>query len=237
MKNKGIDARARFFTMLSGSVLALLLETELALMAAFLTAVLWVFVCGKWKSALFALVLYGLVYAWSLLLRNSPAGAGGFTIVTIILRRLMIIGMFVIPFSFVSSGELLASMQKMKIPRFVVISASVLFRFMPTLRDEFQAIRISQKIRGIGRTAWNVVFHPYVFYETLIVPLLIRATRISDELSASAMLRGADRGTHGTSYRQIRFGLRDVFAIAGHTGLVALIVLVNEGILLAKVSI
>lgn len=56
--------------------------------------------------------------------------------------------------------------------------------------------------------------HPALTCELLIVPLLMRSVRVSDELTASALARGLDGGTQATVLQPLYFGERDAVAAA-----------------------
>lgn len=47
-------------------------------------------------------------------------------------------------------SEFIASMDKMKLPRNMIILISVIFRFFPTISEEYQNINYAMKMRGIN---------------------------------------------------------------------------------------
>ena len=203
-----VDPRIRFFVAIIGGILMLFIQNELSLLIAFGLSIAWCVYCGKWKNAVTFCVLYGLLFWWSYSLMQEKE-ISGIIISVILFRRFLLIGAFLTPLATVDVGSLVASMHKMHLPRFFVMTMAITFRFIPTLKEEYRAVRTSQKFRAIGRTLWNVIIHPITFYETLIVPLAIRIMRISDELSASAILRGADRKGNGTCFRDVKITFLD----------------------------
>lgn len=106
------------------------------------------------------------------------------------------------------------ALQNMHFPKGAIITLTVVFRYLPTVSDEFRSIKNTMKLRGIGLTFKNIILHPIKTGEYAIVPLIIRSMKIADELAASAMTRGLDLETKRTSYREIRLRLKD-FVAAG----------------------
>ncbi|WP_390422811.1 energy-coupling factor transporter transmembrane component T family protein [Blautia parvula] len=106
------------------------------------------------------------------------------------------------------------ALQNMHFPKGAIITLAVVFRYLPTVSDEFRSIKNTMKLRGIGLTFKNIILHPIKTGEYAIVPLIIRSMKIADELAASAMTRGLDLETKRTSYREIRLRLKD-FVAAG----------------------
>lgn len=114
-------------------------------------------------------------------------------------------------------GEFIAAMKQMKLPQSVVIPISVIFRYFPTVREEWGAIRNAMKLRGIGLSV-----------EHVLVPLLISAVNISEELSAAAFCRGLDAPGRHTSSCQIGFFRQDGLV------LICAVLLTGVGILLGE---
>ena len=205
-----VDPRIKFLIGFIGSIFMLFIKSEPTLLLTFILGILWCIYCGKWKNATFIAVLYGLLYLWTLSMLNAPEQASnGFIVITVLLRRFLLIGAFVTPLASVEVGALVSALKKMKVPKMITMSVAILFRFIPTLQEEYRSVRTSQKIRGIGRTIFNVIAHPITFYETLIVPFAIRIMRVSDELSASAILRGADKAGSNTSFSDVKITFSD----------------------------
>ena len=230
-----VDPRIKFLVGFIGSLFLIVIEREVALLVAFIVALLWCTYCGKWKTAIALAIVYGLLHMWAQHMIMNGEGIGGILVSVTLFRRFMLIGAFVVPLATVEIGQMVAAMYKLKLHRFAIISMAILFRFIPTFADEYRSVRTSQKFRGIGRTLINVIAHPIVFYETLLVPLAIRMMRVSDELSASAMLRGADRSTNGTCFRQIKILPTDIVVFVLFLLGITLSTLINYSILLPGV--
>ena len=66
-------------------------------------------------------------------------------------------------------------------------------------------------MRGIGLNALNVVSHPLLMLEYVMVPLLSSASRIGDELAAAGHTKGVDAPGKKVRYKTARFGIADIF--------------------------
>ena len=53
-------------------------------------------------------------------------------------------------------------------------------------------IRNTMDIRGIGDTVWKQLIHPLATIEYILIPLLMRCLKVTDELAASGTTRGLE---------------------------------------------
>lgn len=109
-------------------------------------------------------------------------------------------------------SEFVASMERLHVPRSVIIPLSVMFRFFPTVLAEERAISDSMRMRGIaGGSAWR---NPVAMLEHRAVPLMICVVKIGEELSAAALTRGLGNPVKRTNICEIGFRWQDA-AFAG----------------------
>ncbi|MFT3982867.1 MAG: energy-coupling factor transporter transmembrane component T [Lachnospiraceae bacterium] len=111
--------------------------------------------------------------------------------------------------------ELMVSLQRMKLPQSVTIPLVVMFRYLPTLRIEYRMIRNAMGIRGIGDTVWKRVFHPLMTMEYLLIPLLMRCLKVTDELAASGTTRGLERDVKRHAIHPVVFAMKEYVVAAG----------------------
>lgn len=122
----------------------------------------------------------------------------------------------IIPLSFTiylakePTGSLLAALQALRLPKVVGIGLAVLLRFFPTIVDEYRAIRASQRFRKIGVGVFHTLIHLPSTVEYILIPLILRATKVSEELSASMTVRGVRFSGETISFRYIKFQGRDM---------------------------
>lgn len=167
---------------------------------AFGYAVLW----GLTKASLIWLTATSSGVALSL----SNLGMSG--------RRAMVPILFVLLLARVPVGSLMAALNDMHLPKAFSIGLATIMRFFPTLAQEYRSIRNAQKFRGVGVGFWNTLLHLPRVLNCLLIPLIIRITKISEELSASVTVRGVRFGGEVTSFRLVRFTKRDMaFLVLG----------------------
>jgi energy-coupling factor transport system permease protein len=109
--------------------------------------------------------------------------------------------------------EFIAAFRKMHLPDAFIISFSVMFRFMPTIHEEWTSIRNAMKFRGIGISARNVAIKPMMTLEYMLVPLLMSTATIASELAAASLARGLDSGGKHTCIMDVRFRFQDYLVI------------------------
>ena len=79
-------------------------------------------------------------------------------------------------------SEFMAAMERMHIPQKITIPMSVMFRFFPTVGEEYASIGDAMRMRGIRFGGGK----PAKMLEYRMVPLMISCVKIGDELSAAA---------------------------------------------------
>ena len=95
----------------------------------------------------------------------------------------------------------------------IVIPLSVMFRFIPTISEEWHSIRDAMRFRGIGISVRSVLTKPMMTLEYTMVPLLMSTATIADELAAASLSRGLDADTKRTSIEDVRLRLQDYLLI------------------------
>jgi len=89
-------------------------------------------------------------------------------------------------------GDLLGALTLARLPRELVVALAVTFRFAPTLWGEYACIREAMAVRGVRTGLHGLFTQPLRQVEYVLLPFMVRATRLADELSASAMTRGLE---------------------------------------------
>ena len=115
----------------------------------------------------------------------------------------LIMGAYMLSATTVS--EFIAAMHRMHVPVQITIPMSVMFRFFPTVLEEFSAINTAMKMREIrigGRNSGK-------FIEYRLVPLMVCSVNIGGELSAAALTRGLGTKVKRTNICKIGFHIQD----------------------------
>lgn len=106
-------------------------------------------------------------------------------------------------------SEFMAALERMHMPQKISIPLSVIFRFLPTVGEEFTSINEAMRMRGVsfgGGKAGDIL-------EYRLIPLLICSVKIGDELSAAALTRGLGAPNARTNICQIGLCFLDVVLI------------------------
>ena len=117
-------------------------------------------------------------------------------------------------------GELAAFLSRIHTPSPVILGLLVMFRFFPTMKSELRSVWLSMRNRGLT-TPTQLAGHPAASCEYVLVPLLLRCLQIADQLSVSAVARGAERPGKRGSYYGKRSDALDGICLALWTGATA----------------
>ncbi len=204
------------FTMSQWYVLALTAAVPLSLLA----------LSGRYKSAAIWTLVYAVALLGDVMLVDTMPGAWNILIVMltgVVCRMLpaVLLGYFLLSTTTVS--EFVAAMERMRMPRQIIIPFSVMFRFFPTIGEESASINDAMRMRNIslGKTRGG----PAALLEYRLVPLFIFCVKIGEELSGSALTRGMGSPAKRTNICQIGFSAADIVYIAVSAAVFSLYVL------------
>lgn len=228
------DPRVYFFLMIASAVSSLVVHVQISLAALFAVALIWRFLSKNASDVLFYvffyLVLEGASYLGYLWVTASPEATLGLAMTHFSMagRKALIPLLFAFTLAKEPSGSLIASFNAMKLPKPFGISVAIMLRFFPTLGEEYRSIRNAQKFRGVGVGFWNTIAHVPQVLNYVLIPLTIRITRISEELSASVTVRGVRFSNEIVSFRPIRFSAKDGIALTLSVLVLSTIVVLDQ---------
>lgn len=107
-------------------------------------------------------------------------------------------------------GELMAALERLRVPRHLVIPAAVVLRFIPTVREEMASVASAMSARGLS--LWRV--GPIAWLEYRMVPLTISTVKAGEELTQAALTRGLGRRGEVTRISDLRVRAADVAVLA-----------------------
>lgn len=171
--------------------------------------IIFLLLSRKWKAAARFTVTYAILFALELTVLPLLTGTWNFILGAAVGIYTHMLPGFIMGYYLVSTttvSEFVAAMERMKVPQKVVIPISVVFRFFPTEKEEYAAIRDAMKMRGI-----TTLRSPMKMLEYRVVPLMMSIAKIGEELSAAALTRGLGAPQKRTNICTIKFGLLDVF--------------------------
>ena len=189
------------------------------------------FYSGMWKRALRFILFFVLLYCIELGISKFSEASIVFAIYMFIYfaSRMTLIAMFGGYITKTTSvSEMLEALNRMKVPRSIGIPFSVLLRFVPTIKIELKALKENMKIRGIVTSRFFQLLHPIKYIEYTLVPLLMRMIKISDELSASALIRGLDSDEKRVTLTELQFRKTDLMIGLLGAFMIALMIVIQR---------
>ncbi len=109
----------------------------------------------------------------------------------------------------VSVSQFISSLERMKLPKSITITLGVTLRFIPTITEELRIIKQSMKIRNVSLGIGNILTKPITLLEYMLVPLMMRFVKVSEELAASAIVRGIEKPGLRTSLTELKIAWKD----------------------------
>lgn len=214
-KSAGItfDPRTKMFLLLTVAVFVLggAGGKNVDLLAPMLCALPFVLflLAGKWKRAFTYALIYTAAYLCFWYFGPRTTGIVNFLLLAIcgILSRFLpgiMLGMYLIETTTVS--EFTAAMSKIHVTDKITIPLSVMFRFFPTVADEFSSINAAMRMRDIRLGGKNVT----KMIEYRLVPLMVCSAKIGEELNAAALTRGLGGEVRRTNVCKIGFHVQDI---------------------------
>ena len=90
----------------------------------------------------------------------------------------------------------------------------MLFRFIPTVQDEWSGVRKAMAFRGISMTPGAIIRHPLLTIEYILVPLLFSSVGVMEELAAASLARGMDSTRKRSAFELVQLRGADLIAIS-----------------------
>ena len=217
-KRRGLrlDPRSKILLMITVGLITILsgqspmmnaLKTVLAMLPFFL-----MLATGEVRRALICFLAYAACYAAAILLLPHMRGFLNLmlsAIVVVFTRFLPVVMMAWYTISTTKISEFMAAMERMHITQKLVIPLSVVFRFLPTVKEEVSSINDAMRMRSIqfgSGKAGDML-------EYRLVPMMICSVRIGEELSAAALTRGLGAPVKRTNICSIGLGAADFLMI------------------------
>ena len=219
------DPRTKFVVFLASlAVSANSFNAEVHELYCFVLCVM-LFLCGKkWNAVKMALMLGLAVYVRTCMEMQATGAAIVVTIIsflmTIFLYCFPILVSLLIITQTTRIDQFLAAFQAMHLPTKIVIPIAVMFRFIPTVGEEWNGVRKAMAFRGMSLEPSAILRHPVKTVEHILIPLLFSCISIMEELAAAALARGMDSDRERTAYEAVRLKAYDLitmvlFAAAG----------------------
>ena len=211
-----IDARTKFALLFGVGISSLMFPPFWLETITFVLMALLLVLNRRIKTSIkfTAVFLIMLLLDWTVSLKvNGGFAALFFSLVRLGRLMLPILMAGILLMKTTSVSEFMLSFERMHLPSKLIIPLSVMFRFIPTISEEWHSIRDAMRFRGIGISVHSVLTKPMMKLEYTMVPLLMSTATIADELAAASLSRGLDADTRRTCIEDVKLRPQDYLLI------------------------
>ena len=181
------------------------------------------------KTLKYALFFTALLLLQLYIVPLLPVSAGGIIYMfAVYIRKLLpcfMLGSYLISTTRVS--KFLAALAGLGLPKGLTIALAVTLRYFPTIKEEWSSIRDAMALRGIASSAFGLVCHPVRTMEYVYVPMLVSASRISDEITQAAVTRGIEHAGNRSCLEEVFFSAFDLLLVMAYAGLICCMIYAN----------
>lgn len=205
------------FIMLDSTTSPVVNALQIALAAL---PLIFLLMLGKHKMAVYYVCAYAFAsLVPALLVPYLPAIINLLFTGMIALMTQILPGMMMAYFLLASTSvsELVTAMDRMHVPKSISVPMSVLFRFFPTIVEEYGHVRDAMRMREVGNLR-----QPMAMLEYRMVPFMTSIVSIGNDLAASALTRGLSAPVRRTNVCPIGFTWRDGLALVMMGGCIAI---------------
>ncbi|ABS34257.1 energy-coupling factor transporter transmembrane component T [Clostridium botulinum] len=223
LENKGekgvlkIDPRTKIILMILGNVaifLAFSIQIKISLIIFYL---IFGFLCGAYKSPIkISLGYFGLILV-EYLGGKYLSGTLALMIVTFSQFVKMILPCALLASIMISTtkvSEFMGALNKMRVSKKVIIPLTVMIRYFPVVFEDWKNIKDSMRMRDVSPTFLGFLKNPSDTIECIYVPMLMSASKVSDELSAAAITRGIENPNPRTCMVKMKMKFCDYLSIS-----------------------
>lgn len=231
-----LDPRTKLLTLALTSISVFLNESIVIEGVFMLIPFLLILLEGKVRNSFKSVILFSILLIIQLWAAPMlPVTAGGIVYMFAVYVRKLIpcfmLGSFLIQTTKVST--FLAAVSRLRLPKGFTIALAVTLRYFPTMTEEWRFIKDAMSLRGISFSPVSFTLHPLRTMEYIYVPMLVSASKISDEITMAAVTRGIDHAEKRGSLENVRFSAWDGVLLLLYVGIILLIIFnfINGGIL------
>lgn len=113
-----------------------------------------------------------------------------------------------------SINKWIAALHNMHIPNQILIPLAVMTRFFPTIYEDYQSIRKAMAFRGVSTNIWGLIRHPIQTLEFILIPLLMNAVQVAEDLTIASLTKGLSLAKNRTTLTPLRMTRYDwIYAI------------------------
>ncbi|MHB9938114.1 cobalt transporter [Clostridium sporogenes] len=234
LENKGekgvlkIDPRTKIILMILGNVaifLAFSIQMKISLIIFYL---IFGFLCGAYKSPVKISLGYFCLILIEYLAGKYLRGTLALMIVTFSQFVKMILPCALLASIMISTtkvSEFMGALNKKRVSKKVIIPLTVMIRYFPVVFEDWKNIKDSMRMRDVSPTFLGFLKNPSDTIECIYVPMLMSASKVSDELSAAAITRAIENPNPRTCMVKMKMKFYDYLSISLMVIVIALEVL------------
>ncbi|SCM81461.1 putative Cobalt transport protein [uncultured Sporomusa sp.] len=210
---RDVDPRVKIIITLAFSTMLFCTAKELTILISLLMVFVIFLFSGMVKKSIKFIFAYIIIVVFNYVINLTSIESLTVLLSAITYTMLKFIPMIMLSywlFSTVQVNELIVALEQMKIPKSIILSLAVLFRFLPTVTEELGYIRATMKMRSIDLSFKRAILQPVKTTEYIMIPLLLRSVKISDELATAALTRGIDGENKRTSLRKVYISFPEI---------------------------
>lgn len=211
------DARIRILQIVIASALSFWFKNQRTTICFFLVIALLVLFWYGAKIFLERLIAYAVLNAliWGLLILEIPIISVVFpSFLMMIVRVFPIYLLLKLLMDKTPMDELLYSLDAIHIPKSLSIPLMVVYRYVPTILQEFRYVNESLKMRGL-HLSFSSLGHLIQTIENYMVPLLFRSEKLSEELSAASLCKGLSACRNRSCCTDVKLTIADFLYLLG----------------------
>lgn len=185
---------------------------------------------GQWKMVLCSVPVYFSIAVVQKLAPFAPSVLRSILLMlTLCMRMFMPLLLYARTFLKTTTvSEVVTAMYALRVPRSLTIAFAVSLRFFPSAKEELHNIHDAMKLRGIGISPGNLIRRPALVFEGMLIPIMMRASTIAEELSAASITRGIDNPASRSSYSILHITAKDtVYAVAASAMVLSVLAVKN----------
>ena len=212
---QGLDPRTKIVLVIACSIAVMSPAGSRFVPFALLLAIGLAVVEGAWRRAIGLPVVAAVMWLLGWLLPvwwPNPVTAIVSIACVYLIRFVAAIGVGAHLIATTSPTQLAAAFRAWRIPRPISVTLAVMLRFFPVVGAEAAAVLDAMRLRGLIGVR-GLLRHPVLSVERFTVPMIAASLRASEDLSASAILRGLGSRRIPTSMSPPRFGVPDLIVV------------------------
>lgn len=113
-------------------------------------------------------------------------------------------------FTTTSMSEFIAALRLLHVPESMIITCSVVVRFFPSVKEDYTHIKDAMSLRGIAEEKNYFIKHPAKSLEYILMPLLMNASSVAQDLSIAALTKGIGIRKAHTSMCTLNLKVSDI---------------------------